>query len=226
LAAAAVGNPDPSDHAVPGLHGVHDRLQSLRIVSVAGEHFVAEWKAVKGHHQRDAHLLAVGPMIARVTAPGLRIGLRLALKIGARHLIEQHLVVDGEQLSAALRQMRFDRRLVRQQMIEPAVEPVLVDGFVAKLQQIAQRRAAIPVLGDVQLARRLAEPRCHQNGRHLRPRDPLLARRKQAFAHRLKPHPTPQRQRQIDVAESARTLDADTFETNRHRHIPAAIVEQ
>src|SRR5271155_1196600 len=34
---AAVGNPDTSDHAVPGLHGVHDRLQSLRIVSVAGE---------------------------------------------------------------------------------------------------------------------------------------------------------------------------------------------
>ena len=36
-------------------------------MSVAGEHFVAERKAVKGHHERDAHLLAVGPMIARVT---------------------------------------------------------------------------------------------------------------------------------------------------------------
>ena len=37
-------------------------------VSVAGEHFVAERKAVKGHHERDTHLLAVGAMIARVTA--------------------------------------------------------------------------------------------------------------------------------------------------------------
>ncbi len=75
--------------------------------------------------------------------------------------------------------------------VEPAVEPVLVDGFVAKPQQIAQRRAAIPVLGDVQLARQLAEPRCHQNGRHLRPRDPLLARRKQAFASRTGPGGAP-----------------------------------
>jgi MFS family permease len=44
----------------------------------------------------------------------------------------------------------------------------------SKLQQIAQRRAAVPVLGDVQFARRLAQPRRHQHGRRLRPGDAFL----------------------------------------------------
>jgi hypothetical protein len=47
-------------------------------MGIAGEHLVAQWKAVEGHDQRDAHLLVVGTMIARIPAPGLRIGLRLA----------------------------------------------------------------------------------------------------------------------------------------------------
>ena len=55
--------------------------------------------------------------------------------------------------------MRFQSRLVRQQMFEAAIEPVLVDLLVTELQQVAKCRAAIPVLGNVQLARRLAEPR-------------------------------------------------------------------
>jgi hypothetical protein len=76
-------------------------------------HLVAKWKAVEGHDQRDAHLLAVGTMIARIPAPGLRIGLRLALEICARDVVEQHFVLDCEQLAAALRQMRFERGLVR-----------------------------------------------------------------------------------------------------------------
>ena len=85
------------------LHSGHDRLQGSRIVGVAGEHLVAERKAVEGHHQRDAHLLAVGAMVAGVAAPGLRIGLRQALEIRARDVVEQHFVVDREQLAAALR---------------------------------------------------------------------------------------------------------------------------
>ena len=75
-------------------------------------------------------------MIARVAALRLRVGFCLALKIGARDVVEQHLVLDCEQLAAALRQMRFEVRLVREQMIEAAVEAILVDLLVAELQQI------------------------------------------------------------------------------------------
>ncbi len=65
--------------------------------------------------------------------------------------------------------MRFERLLVQDEMIEGAVKPVFVDLIVPKLQQIGKRRVAVPILGNVQLARRLAKPRRHQNGRHLRP---------------------------------------------------------
>jgi hypothetical protein len=48
----------------------------------------------------------------------------LAFEIGAGHIAEQHLVLDGEQLAAALRQMRFQRGLVGEEMIKPAIEPI------------------------------------------------------------------------------------------------------
>ncbi len=195
-------------------------------MGIAGEHLVAQGKAVEGHDQRDAHLLAVGAMIARVAALRLRVGFGLAFEIRARDVVEQHFVLDRKQLAAALRQMRFERGLVREQMIEPAIEPILVDLLIAKLQQIAKRRAAIPVLGNVQLARRLAEPRRHQHGRHLRPGDALLADRKQPLAQILKPHPAPQRQRQIHIAKLTRALDANALQPHRHRQISAAVVEQ
>jgi hypothetical protein len=108
-----------------------------RIVGIAGEHLVAQRKAIEGHHKRDAHLLAVWAMVAGIAALGLRVAFRLALKIGARDIVEQHLVLDCKQLSAALRQMRFEGGLVRKQMIKGAVQTVLVDLRVAELQQIA-----------------------------------------------------------------------------------------
>ena len=56
--------------------------------------------------------------------------------------------------------MRFQSTLLRQQMIEPAIETVLVDLLIAELKlQIAERGAAIPIFGNMQLSRRLAEPR-------------------------------------------------------------------
>jgi len=112
-------------------------------------------------------------MIAGIAALRLRVRFGLALEIGAGDV-----VLGREQFAATLRQMRFEGRLVREQAIERAIEPVLVDLLVAELQQVAKRRAATPVLGNVQLARRLAQPGRHQHRRHLRPCDAFLARRK------------------------------------------------
>ena len=80
--------------------------------------------------------LQIGAMIAGIAAACLRIGLGLALEISACYVIEQHLILDRKQLAAALRQMRFEFGLVCEQMIEPAVEPILVDLLVPELQQI------------------------------------------------------------------------------------------
>jgi hypothetical protein len=71
-------------------------------MSIAGEHLIAQGKAVKGHDKRDAHLLAVRAMIARITALGLRVGFCLALKIGACDVVEQDFVLDRSASTNAL----------------------------------------------------------------------------------------------------------------------------
>ena len=75
-------------------------------------------------------------MIAGIAALRLRVGFGLALKVCARDVVEQHFVLDCEQLSAALRQMRFEVRLVREDVIEPAIEAILIDLLVLELQQV------------------------------------------------------------------------------------------
>jgi hypothetical protein len=195
-------------------------------MSIAGEHLVAQGKAVEGHDQRDADLLAVGTMIARIAALPLWVGFGQAFEIRACHVVEQHLVLDRKQLSAAPGQMRLERRLVHKQVIEAAIEAILGDRLVAKLQQIAERRAAVPVLGNVQLAGRLAEPRRHEHGRHLRPGDAFLARRQHLLAQLLKARPTPQCERQIHIAKLTRALDADALQAHRHSQLCASVVEQ
>src|SRR6202043_192320 len=77
---AAIGDPDPPEHAMPSLHGGYDRLQGSRVVGVASEHLVAQWKAVEGHDQCDAYLLAVGAMIAGIAASRLGVCVGLPLK--------------------------------------------------------------------------------------------------------------------------------------------------
>jgi hypothetical protein len=57
---------------------------------------------------------------------------------GAGDIAMQHLVLDCEQLAAALRQMRFRRGFMGEEMIEPAVKPIFGDLLIAELEQIAQ----------------------------------------------------------------------------------------
>jgi hypothetical protein len=76
--------------------------------------------------------------------------------------------------------MRLDRLLVTEQLIERTVETILVDLSVRELQQISKHRAPIPVLGYVQLAGRVAQPRrraATSTRGDLRPRHLLLAQR-------------------------------------------------
>ena len=70
---AAVGNPHALEHAVPRLHRRHDRLQSLGVVGVAGEHLVADGKPSNVTTMAMHTLRAVGAMIAGIAALRLRV---------------------------------------------------------------------------------------------------------------------------------------------------------
>jgi len=122
--------------------------------------------------------------------------------------------------------MCFERRLMPQQLIERAIEAILVDLFRIELQQIAERGAPIPIFGDMQLARWSAQSRRHQHGHHLLPGDMLLAGRQQALAQLRQARATPQGKRQINIAELPRAFDPNALQANRHRHIPAAVIKQ
>ena len=111
---AAVHHPDAARLAVAPLHGADDLLHRRHVGAVAGEYLVAQRNALARHHQPDAHLLAVTPMVAAVAALGERIGGGLSLEIRARHVVEQKLVVEPEQLAQAPLEMPLQRPLVRQ----------------------------------------------------------------------------------------------------------------
>jgi hypothetical protein len=122
--------------------------------------------------------------------------------------------------------MRLQLGLVLQQQVERTIQPILVDQIGVELQQIAKRRAPVPIRGDMQLARWLAQPRRHQNRRHLRPRHCFLARGQKLLAQIGQTRAAPQRQRQIHVAELARAFHTHALQPHRHRQLLLAVVEQ
>ncbi len=91
-----VRDPDSPDRTVALLHRLDDLLQRRGIVRVAGKDLVAQGKPIEGHDQRDTHLLAVGPVIARVPALRKRVARRFPFKVRARHVIQKDLVLAGE----------------------------------------------------------------------------------------------------------------------------------
>ena len=64
-------------------------------MGVACEHLKPHRKAVEGHDQRNQNLLAVLPLVAGIAALGQKVPFGLVFEVGARHVIEVRLVLDG-----------------------------------------------------------------------------------------------------------------------------------
>src|SRR5437667_346428 len=76
----------------------HELLPRGHAGPVAGEQLVAQRHALTGDDQGQADLAAVGPMIAAVPALGERVTRRGAFEVRARYVVEEQIVVQGEQL--------------------------------------------------------------------------------------------------------------------------------
>ena len=61
------------------------------IGAVARKRLEGQRQALRRADQADADLLVTAALVARVAALGLRVALRLAFKVGARHVVEQKL---------------------------------------------------------------------------------------------------------------------------------------
>lgn len=113
------------------------------IKAMAVKDLVRFRKAVAVQDQADDDLLTVGPVIARVPAPGLRVVRALALEVGGRQVVEVDRVVEVEQRVLARGQRLFDRRAVRMQPIELAGE---ARGYSSLLSARRTRPGSKPAL--------------------------------------------------------------------------------
>ena len=92
--------------------------------------------------------------------------------------------------------------------------------------EILQCRTAIPVFGDVKLAGRLAQPRGHQNHRHVGPLDPFTSASKRLLAELVQLQGAPQEPREPDISERPTSLEPDLFGANSRDLQPRSIVKE
>ena len=165
----AVKHPDPPRPSVLAFHHAHDRFQARHIRAVAAEGFVAQGKTFGVDDERDHHLLAVGPMVARVAPLQQRVLLGLAFHVGAGQVVKQHVELGAEQFAIAFLQMALQFRLVGQQPVQTTIQAGVVDLAFRNPQQIIQCRGGIPALLDAQLAAGRTQAVNGQQRRHSRP---------------------------------------------------------
>ena len=206
---APVHHPDPLRLAVACLHRLHDLLDRGHVVAVAGEHLVADREAFPAHDQPDADLLAIRAMIAAVASLRLRVAFRLALEVGRRHVVEHQVVVEVEERAEAVLEVFLQRLLVRQELVQPLVEPGVMDARGCNPDQVLEGRVLVPVLRDVELAGGLAEPRQDQDARDQRPGNDLAPGAQMLLAEIVEPERAPQLPGQPHIAELPTSLHAN-----------------
>ena len=172
---APVHHPDAFGLAVFFFHLTHDGLDGAHIGPVAGKHLEAERQALRRADQADANLLVAAALVTRVAALGLGIAPGLTFKIRARHIVEQRLEAHAEPLAVTRHQVSAQRVLVRAEMIERAVEPVVVDRGGGHSEQVLLRGGLIPVLGHAEFGALRTKPRDREQGGGMRPADVLAA---------------------------------------------------
>ena len=125
------------------------------------------------HSALDSSWVGIGisSMIAAIPATHHRILERRTFDVTAREIVQQDVKLRREQLAVARGEMALQRRLVRQEVIEGAIQPAVVDRPVWNVQQIVERRRRIPPLFNRQLAPGRAEPVDREDRDDARPRD-------------------------------------------------------
>lgn len=131
---AAIHHPDPPGFAVLRF----DLLQKTAQCRAVGKHLVGERKAVRRHKKSDHDLNAVGALVAAIAIAAfiVLIGRRRRFEIGAGQVIEQYVEARAKQILPALAQMRKQRLLVRQNLIQATVQTVLCRQRKVGRQQI------------------------------------------------------------------------------------------
>ena len=189
---------------------LQEGAQRRLVGGVARQDLVGQRKALRRHDQRDDHLHAVAALVAAVAVAALvlLIGRRIAFEVGARQIVEQHIELGAEQILPALAQMAEQSLLVRQQLVQAAIECILRDQRVILAEQIGHRALLEPLPVQPPLAARIDQPIAHQRLQDVLPAGPF-ARVRQARPPRTDParaahrDGTPASTRPIAAADAA-----------------------
>ncbi len=212
---APIHHPDPLGLAVFFLHLAHDGLDGAHIGAIAGKHLETQRQSLGRANQADADLFVATALIARVAALGLGIALRLALEVGARHIVEQKLEAHAKPLSVTRHQMAAQRVLVRAELVQRAVEPVVVDQARVDAEQIVERGRVIPMLGHAEFGALRAKPRDGEQRGGVRPADALAPDGQKPGEQLVELEPMPQGEGQVTLAEVAAAFHAQRPQIGR-----------
>ena len=102
---AAVHDPDPLRFPVARLDPLEKPRQRRAVGCVPGQHLIGQRKTLRRHDQRDHHLHAVAAVIAAVAVAALVFfrKRRIALKVRARQVIQQHIEQSGASCESQVR---------------------------------------------------------------------------------------------------------------------------
>ena len=213
---AAVHHPDALGHPEAGLHGGDDLLHRGDISPVAREDLVPQGQPRAGDDEREAHLLAVRPVVAAVAPLREGVGHGVPFEVGARHVVEEEVIVHLEEFAEAGDEVRLQCGLVGQEVIQGAVAAVVVHQGHGHPEEILQGGLPIPNLGEVELAGWLAEARQDQHRGHRRPGDGLPARGQEALQQAIELQRPPHGPAEPDIAEGAAAFQAHAVQADGH----------
>jgi hypothetical protein len=179
---AAVHHPDAVCLAVLGFDLAQDAAQRRAVGGVSRQHLVGERKALRRHDQRNHDLHAVAALVAAVAVAALVrfIVRRSGLEIGAGEVIQQDFETSPEQVLPALAQMREQRLLVRRNLVQAAVERILLHQRIIRSEQIRHRALLEPQPVQSPLAPRIDQPIANQRLQDLLPAGSLARIRQTA----------------------------------------------
>ena len=127
---AAVHYPDAIALAIPSFHHLHDVFNSCHIGRISCEDLIAQRHAALRNNQSNADLFKIASLIE------LEVGSTFEKRAG--NIVYQQITFQIKQLAHAILQMNFEGLLVRHQLFETSIEPIIVDIVFGDTRQVRQ----------------------------------------------------------------------------------------
>jgi hypothetical protein len=157
-------------------------------------------------------LHAVRALVAAVAELPLALLRHVALKVRAGQVVQPHVEAGIEQALPASGEEVEKRRLVGQQLVQAAVQRVLLRHRTILAQQIRLRRPVEPLPVQAPFAARLQQALAHQDLQPVQPARALAAAPQLLRPETVQGQPIPQRQRQPTASPLPGTAQAQFVE--------------